>query len=384
LGSLRRTYKALIWNTVNSSLNNTEKGEPATSTHQKVAIFARNRNFLSPIIRELKNRRTIIREYQYTSNEPYNAITAQDLLQWADCAFFDFLHPPLQLASVLTSVNCRITARLHGLEVYDHDIMHLNWPRINLIASEPQMLRWQRLKENTPLKAASEHAINLGVDAEPAASFRKQIWGYNVTLTAYTPLPRKRIYTTIESFFDLLHQTKQTGKNYPWQLNLRGLDVDPHGWRGGEAAEYVKFIDELESSGVELGFACDGGMLPITDNCHLDDAQWKCFLAGSDCIVSNSMQEGYHQSILQAMSYGTMPFVHRWLGADKIFPAQSLFLTQRELVDKMMTWAALSTTEKQKISSELQCIIREYHDEKKLAKQVVDVILGPNLEVPLK
>jgi hypothetical protein len=42
----------------------------------------------------------------------------------------------------------------------------------------------------------------------------------------------------------------------------------------------------------------------------------------------------------------------------------------------MMAWAALSPKEKKVISLQVQNIARDFHDEKKLAKEAVDVVLG--------
>ncbi len=340
---------------------------------QKVAIFARNDSFLQPIIRELKNRNTIVKVLTYD-----NQLKAMDLLHWADFAFFEFLHQPLQMAADMDSVHCRITARLHGLEFYDFNIRNINWPRVNLITSAPQMIRWNRLKESLPHgavnHAASEHTINLGVNSAATAT-PKGTYGHNIAITAFTPLPRKRLYTTVESFFDLLLQTRKWGNNCPWHLNIRGLDVNRQGYRGEEAREYVAFIEELQATAAEIGL-CDTDPLPITAHNYLAPPDWSRFLSGMDCIIDNSMQEGYHISVLEAMAHGVMPFVHRWIGAELIYPESCLFLTQRELVDKILYWEALPLKDKERISLELQQIVREKHDENVLAKQTVDVILG--------
>jgi hypothetical protein len=342
------------------------------SEHVKVVIFALNDGFLRPIFRELKSRNTIIHSIIGYDGSPRAVASTMDALQWADYAFFDFLHDPLTLASQLKNIKCRITARLHGLEVYDPQLKEINWSRVNLIASQPQMLRWQRRKNYGEIPdAASESIINLGVNVEPTKT-RKEVFGHNIAITAYTMLPRKRIYTTVESFFDLLSQTKQAQQNYPWQLHIRS-EANRNGWRGEEATEYHQYIDELawfEARRLSLDTSA------ITYYSHMSEVDWQKFLAGTDVIISNSMQEGYHKSVLEAMSFGAIPFVHRWLGADQIYPKECLFLTQRELVDKMMAWAALSPKEKKVISLQVQNIARDFHDEKKLAKEAVDVVLG--------
>lgn len=340
----------------------------------KVAIFTRNDSFLPPILRELSTRDCIVKRWIHsTDNETFNMTHMYDLMKWADTAFFEFLNEPLPMASYL-SEETRIVARLLGIEVYAPQMKIINWPRVNLILPPPQALRFQR--EASQAKPASISVLSLGVNPEPAQTPKDQ-FGYNIAIVAFTPLPRKRLYTTMESFVDLLLQSKKS-----WTLNIRGASTT--GFRDQEAFEYLKFMKEFETTASQL--------IPdisqrIVFHPYLEPDEYEQFLRGTDIIISNSMQEGYHISVLEAMSHGAYPLVHRWMGADQIFPEKYLFWTQRELVDKILAWDALPIKGPVSVqdpvrntkfieSLHVQKYVRENHNEKDCAKKIVDVIMG--------
>jgi len=334
-----------------------------------IAIFARNDNFLQPILWGLTiDHHCNIKREMRTDNEYFNMMQIHELMEWADCAFFDFCFEPLPMASRLLT-NCRIVARLHGLEVYGPQMKAIDWSRIHLVCSPPQHSRFKRevaswLTANNLAGPLSTTIINIGVDVAPTRK-PKEVFGRNIGIIAFTPLPRKRIYTTIESFYDLLRQSKEK-----WILHIRGGATT--GYRDQEVYEYLKFITEFRTTINELGLPAES----VVFHEYLDREKFQAFLANMDVIISNSTQEGYHQSIFQAMSYGAYPLVHRWLGAETLFDQEFLFLTQRELVDKIFEWDKMTLYQKQMKSLQVQKLVRQKHDEEKCAKQIVDVILG--------
>jgi len=332
-----------------------------------VAIFARNDNFLEPILNELSHRTCVVRREVRTDSETFNIIEMHELMEWADCAFFDFCFEPLPMASQLLTTP-RITARLHGLEVYSPSMKVINWGKVHLICSPPQHLRFKRevasyLAAKSLPGPIADYEINIGVPTEPTRK-PKEVFGHNIGIIAYTPLPRKRIYTTIESFYDLLQHSKEK-----WILHIRGATTT--GYRDQEAYEYLKFTTELLTTVKDLGLPFDS----VVFHEFLEKEKYQAFLANMDIIVSNSMQEGYHQSIFEAMSYGAYPLVHRWFGAETLYENENLFLTQRELVDKILEWDKLSLEQKQAKSLHVQKLVRKDHDQEKCAKQIVNIIL---------
>jgi hypothetical protein len=329
----------------------------------KVAVIAYNETFLPPVLAELAQRHCTVKRTMFGSNETINRINVCELMQWADYAFFDFCNPPLVWGTRMAR-ECRITARLHGLEVYEAWMHEIDWSKVQLVCSSPQFSRFQR--EDLP-SPAQVHFLNIGVDIEPTKT-PKQVFGHNIGLIAITGLPRKRIYTTIETFYDLLEQTKRGGYDANWQLHIRST---PSTWRIAESLEYFSMIKEFAATIQSLGLPTD----PIIFHNYMKPDRYKEFLKGLDIIISNSMQEGYHQSIFEAMTYGVYPFVHRWLGADELFPEETLFLSQRELVDKILEWEQWRPESKMAKSMRIQNCARA-DNQNTIAKELVDIILG--------
>lgn len=324
-------------------------------SHLKVAVFARNNNFLSPILFELGRRKIIYRGWITSDDSTFGLLQGHELMEWCDVAFFDFCQDPLPRLSRLT-IEKPIVARLHGLEVYSPEARVIDWKRIHLICSAPEFERYKIEGLHPP---ADVTILPIGVGLEPTCT-PKTLFGHNIGLIAYTPLPRKRIYTTIESFWDLCEQSKSQ-----WILHIRGARTT--GYRDGEAREYLKFINELRASAV----AAINERIIFHD--FLPNAQYAQFLKNLDIIISNSMQEGYHKAVFEAMSYGTYPLVHEWMGAKSLYEGYT-FISQRQLVDKIIAWDELSNKSKEKCSLHVQKLVRLNHDEEAVARTIVDIL----------
>lgn len=324
----------------------------------KVGIIAYNTGFLRPVLQELSQRDCLVRQYTHTDDANLNWTQVVELLKWSDCAFFDFCDFMLPMASHVWT-DARIVARCHGTEIYNQILKAVDWNKVHLVCSPPQALRFER---EVRIKPASITHVNVGVNVEPT-KHPKEYFGHNIGLVAITTLPRKRIFTTIESFIDLLLQSKQT-----WTLHIRtGLT----GWREKEAQEYQRYITEFCTVIERMNLPFD----QIVFHEYMEKGKYEEWLKGLDVFISNAMQEGYGVANFEAASYGVYPLIFRWLGADLLWPEDRLFLTQRELVDKIMTWDQMSVEQKRLRSLQLQKFVRENHDEKKGAKQVVDVIM---------
>lgn len=343
----------------------------------RVAIVTKNDSFLEPVLNELIRRKCEVKRMVFSDHDAFNLILLHDLLNWANNVFFDFPFYPFSLASHWVT-NCRISVRIHGLDVYDPTIKAANWSRVHLIGSAPAI---QRFKREFNLKPASITEVGLGVLDD--VTYKTKEWiGHHIGLVAVTALPRKRIYTTIESFCDLVMQS-----NASWNLHIRSGDLT--GYRDFEAREYLKFIKEFESTIDKLGIcavessstsAYSSEKNQIIYHSAMSRDAYREYLRNLDIIVSNSMQEGYHLAIFEAMAYGVYPLVHKWFGADALFPDENLFLTQRELVDKILEWDRLRLEQKYKKSAAMQRFVRQRHNEQKCMKKVVDVILGEENE----
>jgi glycosyltransferase involved in cell wall biosynthesis len=266
-----------------------------------------------------------------------------------------------------------IVARLHGLEVYDPFLKQVNWSRIDLILSPAQKLRFDALVTSNLKYWApkSQTVLPIGVDTSPTSKPR-EAFGHNIGFVAVTSLPRKRVYTTIETFYDLCKESKQK-----WTLNIR-TSMKPTGFRNAESHEYRNFYGELisEMADMNLTDKSDTKCGNIIFHDYSTPEAYRQWLSGMDVFWCNSMQEGYSKSTMEAASYGAYPLVHRWRGASLTFAPENLFLSQRELVDKTIAWDNVSEETKRKISLASQRIIAANHDEAVVAKKIVDLIMA--------
>jgi hypothetical protein len=329
----------------------------------KVLVVARNPNFLAPILRELNRRGCEVQQFVFSDDETFDLVQLHELMmRWADCAFFDWVYAPLPETSRFPT-RCRISARMHRIEVYDKAKL-VDWSRVHLICTKTQYMRFQKQIGLTPL---SYTEANVGCNTAPAAT-PKKTFNHTLGLITYTPLPRKRIYTTIESFFDLLSRSES--KDVDWTLHIRGAELT--GFNDNVTAEYLKFIGEFSDTLKKMGLPVNR----VVFHGFLKQEEYAKFLSSLDIIISNSMQEGYHQSVFEAMAYGASPLVHHWFGAETLFPEKCLFLTQRDLVRKIIQWEQQSMMEKQDLSLQVQKFVQEQHNEDCWAQKIVDAILG--------
>ncbi|RLG45136.1 MAG: hypothetical protein DRN81_02730 [Thermoproteota archaeon] len=310
-----------------------------------VALFTINPNFIGAIRSELQKYHDV-REYIHTSNESFNLLNIHTLMRWADVAFFDFCQYPLTVATYFVDKPCKIVARLMGLEIYRTN--SIIWKKVDHLILLPS----HKYRQIPDVKSHS--FLPVGTDIRTfkppiVKSFQK-----NICIVGNV-LPRKRVYTTIQTLYPLLKRG--------WTLHIR----DGQGnFRAELRQEYKAFIKELIST------------LQLEDQVHWHKwtslPEYVKFLQSMDIIISNSMMEGYHKAIFDAMSCGVVPFVNCWLGATDLFPRKFIFYTQESLKRKILKWEKQSYNEKLALSNEVREFVKQFHDERKVAKQIRKII----------
>ncbi len=74
-----------------------------------------------------------------------------------------------------------------------------------------------------------------------------------------------------------------------------------------------------------------------------------------DIFISNSYSEGLQVSPMEAIASGCYCLSHAWEGADELLPAEDLYLTDDELVEKILAYANCSPHQRQlKQAAQLQ------------------------------
>lgn len=316
-------------------------------------MFAANNSFLGPILNTLENDTV----WMYREKEPHemNMEQTEKMLGWADVAFFDFCQYPFAEATIMES-DTPLIARLHGLEVYRESILKANWNRVNaVIMSSPQLLRFSRL--HLPY-VPTIISMPIGTDPMVFNYTETKHYGTDLCMIAISTIPRKRLFTTLETFRMLLDDQDD------WTLHIRaGISS----WRSDEQVEYANYLDELiEILDLE-------GKVRVYD--HLPLREFIHWLQTKDIFISNSMQEGYCKSAFDAMACGVFPLIFNWMGAESVFKNSCLFRSQAELVRKIKAWRRTPRGSKLKASKRVRAYVVRHHNEHVVGKRIHDILV---------
>ncbi len=214
-----------------------------------------------------------------------------------------------------------IVTRLHSGELTI--ARQVQWRKVHtaIVVSNKQEQRFQQsAKPQTRVVV-----IPYGVDLEV---FRPQVASFAYRLCMVCRLvPIKRVYEVIIA----LHTLRQMG--YPYTLHLLGA-ANYH--TEGEDALYPLAIHELIEK------------LDLSDAVFLYDPRpdvWN-WLPSMDVFISNSYWEGLQVALLEAMACGCYCLSHQWGGAEEALPSPNLFLSEADLVEKLIAYADLSPQDK--------------------------------------
>jgi len=333
----------------------------------RVSVFCFSDSFLEPCIKALRNLgcdvrthvgdwRTGVRWPKMTVGE-LNIAHAREMLGWCDMAFFDFARDPLPLATKLKHdgvINCNVVVRFIDHELWRPDAMvYTLWDEVDCIIFLNETIRNKfhdkfggRLEFRT-----NELILPPGVDTDrfkPLKDLSLKPFKKTLCMVGYIH-HRKRIYTTVETFYELL---KRGGG---WELHVRG-DILDHA--------YWDWVEDLTSTlNVDIWFHEFGTM----------GHWWRVapeWFWNKSIIISNSMEEAFQVTVAEGASCGVLPMVFNWRGANLVWPEDWIFKTQNELVGKILDWWKLSRDEKVRLA---RCA-REYVCERYSYSKITPVL----------
>ncbi|MBI5650362.1 MAG: glycosyltransferase family 4 protein [Chloroflexi bacterium] len=237
-----------------------------------------------------------------------------------DVVFFEWAGPLLVLASRLNT-RARIITRLHSYELIDF-APRINWNVVARVILVSQAMH-RRFCELYPAMAEKTTVVYNGVALDKFSKSERadaQVIGMLCNL-----VPIKRVYEMILTLYEL----KRAGA--PLALRIAG-SAD----QGAEPERYYLAMQravrqlELESQVTFVG--------PVSDPAS--------FLQSIDIFISNSYWEGQQVALLEALATGCYCLAHFWDGADEVLPAEQLFITDRDLREKIVAFCALPSAEK--------------------------------------
>jgi len=291
------------------------------------------------------------REIQVAQDQ-LNLMNVSRLMDWCDIAYFDWCQYPFPEACVLQARMCKIVVRARGLPFFGM-YKTFPWETVDLVVGH-QLIE-QRLQEAEQKPKSFLH-LPQGTDPTLFTMPKTRVYGKNLAMHSTTIRYRKRVYTSIQAFYDLLQHDPE------WIFHLKGE------WRKGysgswEGGSYTGPCTELIE---DLGIAHK-----IHVSLNVSKTDWRDWLHTKDIFISNAIREGTHVSLAEAMMCGVYPLVNCWRGAENYYPKENVYKTQREMVDKILAWQQLDVKEKKQLSQDM----REWAVERYDARDIADTMV---------
>ena len=325
----------------------------------KVGIFTTNESFIGPVIDALRRKGHELLFWTHTPDEHVNWLNLMRILDRVDLAYFDWCQKPFLEVMSLEALGCKIAIRAHGMPffgIWDT----FPWNHVDLLIGASIIIGWKI--EQLPPERRPKKYMHSPVGSDPTVFTipKNKKYGRNIVTHSTTIRYRKRVYTTIQSFYDLLQQDRK------WTLNIVG--EWERGYPGWEGRQYTDPCLELME---DLDLRTKVNLIG-----NMDMETWRTFLHSQDIFISNSIREGVQVSLVEAMMSGVYPLINAWRGSDYYYPKDCLFRSQRELVDKILAWLKLPVENKRRLSEEMREWASERFDARVNADRLVEELEG--------
>jgi glycosyltransferase involved in cell wall biosynthesis len=253
------------------------------------------------------------------------------LMQQNQVVFFEWASELLSVASHL-SKTCGIVTRLHRYEMYQWaDRIH--WGAVDKI------ILVSHAKKREFEKKYPEHGKKVVVIPEAVSpgrfpSQRKKVEG-DIGILCHLS-PRKRVYELILAFSEI---HKQRG------------DLHLH-IGGGPHPRFPDYVPALYGLVKDLRLEKKVTFYGAVTN----PQEWYSKI---DIFISNSYSEGLQVSPMEAIVSGCYCLSHRWDGADELLPEENLFYSEREFIQKVISFIDLCEIEQSEKVAGLQKMVIE-------------------------
>lgn len=263
-----------------------------------------------------------------------------------DICFFEWSGELLAQASHMPK-SCGIVTRLHSYELYMW-ASKINWQSVDKIILLSQFMR-EKFIELYPDCSDRTEVVYHGRSLDKFKPPDRREFHFNLGMLCNI-VPVKRIYEVILMLNDL------RAKGYPAKLHIAG---QPKGdFRYASACHDLVERLCLKESVFFHDF--------VTDT-----ATW---LQQIDIFISNSYWEGQQVALLEAMATGCYCLSHFWAGVEEILPQDNVYITERELQQKIIAFSGKSEPEKVHLQSQLRSIAREKFDIERIKPQIRQII----------
>jgi glycosyltransferase involved in cell wall biosynthesis len=255
-------------------------------------------------------------------------------IQRNDVVFFEWASDLLMYATLLPR-RSHIITRLHSYELFEW-APRINWgavDRIILVSHAMQRAFLERYPDQSQKASVVYNGVTLDKFCPPEQSDFNNRLGMLCDV-----VPIKRVYEVVL----LAYELKQRGSSA--SLHIAGkTDNDPR---------YVAAIQGLvRKLGLQNDVFLDGF---ITDT--------NAWLRDTDIFVSNSYWEGQQVALIEAMASSCYCLSHIWDGAEEVLPPENLFITDTEMLERVVNYFKLPAVTKQEKRLQMYAIACEKFD----------------------
>ena len=273
----------------------------------------------------------------------------QRLMQWSDITLFEFANKPLAIASQMKKVS-KIVVRLHRYELFSW-ADKIDWGNIDQIVFVCNAMRNRFLNKFPSLKNKTVVIYN-DIDTNIFIPINRNL--NNAIGIAGAIIPRKRVYELILTFYEL-------------QKHLPDIKLRICGSSMSDNEEYYVNTKELVTKlNLKEKVFFDGHFENVDEL-----VKWYNQI---DILICNSYHESFHYTSHEAMSCGQYVLSHFWDGADEFFDDDQIYLTDRELINKVQSFYSLDEKNRHELSKKMRQEIIDKYDSKKLVPKHLGLI----------
>jgi len=270
-------------------------------------------------------------------------------LRRSDLSFFEWASELLVPASHMPRY-CPIVTRLHSYEI-TFWAQKVNWDQVDKIILVSQAMQ-HKFAQLFPDHARKTAVVYNGVPLEKFRRRPRHDFRFNLGMLCSIH-PIKRVYETVI----LVHKLKQRGLK-------PHLHVAGGRWENGYFDDYYVAIERAIE---KLGLADN-----VTLHDHVEEtADW---LSAIDIFISNSYWEGQQVALLEAMAAGCHSLSHFWDGAEEVLPPENIFITEDELLEKIIAYCGLTEKERHRRQAEMEALARDKFDAERQKAQIREII----------
>jgi glycosyltransferase involved in cell wall biosynthesis len=270
----------------------------------------------------------------------------QVLLNRNDICFFEWASELLAMASQMPKT-CKIVTRLHSFELYQW-APKINWDVVDKVILVSQAMR-DKFVDLYPDHIHKTEVVYNGISLERFKPPVQRKFAFNLGMLCNIN-PVKRIYEVILMFYNLIEQ------GYDAHLYIAGRPTDDFRY----AVSVCRLVEKLNLQNC------------VIFNGHVADTP--AWLEQIDIFISNSYWEGQPVALLEAMATGCYCLSHHWDGAEEVLPQENLYLTEAELLRKIIEYSAKSDSEKRNCRTNLRALAHEKFDIQQAKRQIRKII----------